>query len=489
MKKLLLSVGMAGVLLLTLFSAAWAVDQVVVDHAAYLRTEPALDATKLKLVPSGEKLTVLDASNQYWQKVQTVDGIVGYITTNSYYVKPVTTPAEDSTVHNQLTRQLKKGDTGEEVKQVQQLLSQAGFYQGKLDGEFGALMEKAVIAFQTKYKLVTDGLVGPQTWAKLTAVAGDTTSPGSGGTNPDQLTRQLKKGDTGEEVKQVQQLLSQAGFYQGKLDGEFGALTEKAVIAFQTKYKLVTDGLVGPQTWAKLTAVAGDGATNPGTSTVTTKVLGKGTSWETTMYVIKGQEPGKTVWVSGGIHGNEVAGYKAALQVKDWQVGKGTLLVIPELNKSGIKNNKRNSPYGDLNRAFPQSTKETADNALAKAIWNEYLQYKPDYLLDLHEGYDYHVQNSASVGQSIIYYPKGDMKTYGEKLVAQLNRTTPSSKRFSVLRYPIGGSLARAAGIFGSPAAILETSSKDPLSTRVANQLTAVRMLLEHAGLDPVPVN
>ncbi|MDD2421473.1 MAG: peptidoglycan-binding protein [Heliobacteriaceae bacterium] len=404
MKKLLLSVGMAGVLLLTLFSAAWAVDQVVVDHAAYLRTEPALDATKLKLVPSGEKLTVLDASNQYWQKVQTVDGIVGYITTNSYYVKPVTTPAEDSTVHNQLTRQLKKGDTGEEVKQVQQLLSQAGFYQGKLDGEFGALMEKAVIAFQTKYKLVTDGLVGPQTWAKLTAVAGD-------------------------------------------------------------------------------------GATNPGTSTVTTKVLGKGTSWETTMYVIKGQEPGKTVWVSGGIHGNEVAGYKAALQVKDWQVGKGTLLVIPELNKSGIKNNKRNSPYGDLNRAFPQSTKETADNALAKAIWNEYLQYKPDYLLDLHEGYDYHVQNSASVGQSIIYYPKGDMKTYGEKLVAQLNRTTPSSKRFSVLRYPIGGSLARAAGIFGSPAAILETSSKDPLSTRVANQLTAVRMLLEHAGLDPVPVN
>ncbi|MTV47386.1 hypothetical protein GJ688_00150 [Heliobacillus mobilis] len=218
-------------------------------------------------------------------------------------------------------------------------------------------------------------------------------------------------------------------------------------------------------------------------SPVTTKVLGKGTSWETTMYIIKGDKPGPTVWVSGGVHGNEPAGYKAAGQVKNWKIDKGTLIVLPEANKVGIKKFRRDSGFGDLNRAFPQSKKEGADNALAKAIWSEYLKYKPDYLLDLHEGFDYHVQNKDSVGQSIIYYPTGNMDDYASKLVSKLNKTTAYSKRFSKLKYPVGGSLARAAGIFGSKSAIFETGDDDPINTRVKNHLTAVEMFLNHAGV------
>ena len=56
--------------------------------------------------------------------------------------------------------------------------------------------------------------------------------------------RILKKGMKGDDVRVLQQALK---LYP---DGVFGPLTEEAVKQFQTKYGLVVDGVVGPQTWA-----------------------------------------------------------------------------------------------------------------------------------------------------------------------------------------------------------------------------------------------
>jgi peptidoglycan LD-endopeptidase CwlK len=67
----------------------------------------------------------------------------------------------------------------------------------------------------------------------------------------------LSNGDRGTAVKELQVLLTKAGF---KLvaDGIFGAGTEKAVKAFQAKYKLAVDGLAGKSTMAKLKAVTSE---------------------------------------------------------------------------------------------------------------------------------------------------------------------------------------------------------------------------------------
>ena len=54
----------------------------------------------------------------------------------------------------------------------------------------------------------------------------------------------------GEQVKQVQ---SKVGV---PVDGNFGPKTEAAVRAFQRDHSLVPDGIVGPETWAKLDGVA-----------------------------------------------------------------------------------------------------------------------------------------------------------------------------------------------------------------------------------------
>ena len=62
----------------------------------------------------------------------------------------------------------------------------------------------------------------------------------------------LKQGSTGGEVKEVQRRLKKWGYYNGSVDGVFGAGTRAAVIAFQKKNGLTADGVVGKATYKAL---------------------------------------------------------------------------------------------------------------------------------------------------------------------------------------------------------------------------------------------
>lgn len=59
-------------------------------------------------------------------------------------------------------------------------------------------------------------------------------------------------GDTGENVRQIQQKLSQWGYYFGTVDGVFGQATYDAVVRFQKKNGLRADGVVGSATAAAM---------------------------------------------------------------------------------------------------------------------------------------------------------------------------------------------------------------------------------------------
>ena len=61
----------------------------------------------------------------------------------------------------------------------------------------------------------------------------------------------LRKGEKGLEVRELQNLLVAKGA-KLKIDDDFGAATEKAVIAFQLANGLVGDGVVGAATWTEL---------------------------------------------------------------------------------------------------------------------------------------------------------------------------------------------------------------------------------------------
>lgn len=57
-----------------------------------------------------------------------------------------------------------------------------------------------------------------------------------------------KYGSTGEEVKQIQQILKNQGYYSGTVDGIFGNGTKNAVVAYQRDNGLDADGVVGSKT-------------------------------------------------------------------------------------------------------------------------------------------------------------------------------------------------------------------------------------------------
>ena len=217
------------------------------------------------------------------------------------------------------------------------------------------------------------------------------------------------------------------------------------------------------------------------------KVLAKGTKDATELYIIKAGKPGPTVMIVGGIHGNETAGYKAAEKFINYDLKRGTLLIIPRANQRAIENKSRMiNSVGDMNRQFPTSSSSSADTVLTREIYKVVKDYKVVWLMDMHESIDYHKLNPDSVGQTLIYYPANSTRSTVSNIVDSINRSVNYSyAKFTLLRYPAKGSLARAAGEYlGVHSFIFETCSKQSLSTRIDYQVKAANLLLKSLAMN-----
>ncbi|WP_270171754.1 spore cortex-lytic enzyme [Paenibacillus sp. SYP-B4298] len=62
----------------------------------------------------------------------------------------------------------------------------------------------------------------------------------------------LTIGSSGQDVNELQGRLKFLGYYDGKIDGQFGEKTKNAVTWFQWKFGLKSDGVVGAKTKLKL---------------------------------------------------------------------------------------------------------------------------------------------------------------------------------------------------------------------------------------------
>ncbi len=134
--------------------------------------------------------------------------------------------------------------------------------------------------------------------------------------------------------------------------------------------------------------------------TVTTSLIREGMKQETTVYKIHSGKPGSTVYVEGGMHGNEESGYWAAEDIRKWDIDAGTLIVLPKANIQGVKHERREWPPGmDLNRKFPIG--KPPKNALAKAIWAAIGDYDPDVFIDLHSSKGI-FKRGDGVGQNVF---------------------------------------------------------------------------------------
>jgi len=193
---------------------------------------------------------------------------------------------------------------------------------------------------------------------------------------------------------------------------------------------------------------------------------------------------GPTIMIVAGMHGNEPAPPMAAEQIAGWEITKGRLIIIPRANVLALDANKRHTPnedetHSDLNRQFP--TDDLPQTELASAIWSIVEEYQPALLIDMHEGYDFYKINSDSVGSSVIPDKTEYTRTLGKNVLETINKTiNDDAKQFSLLSYPVAGSLARAAHEkLSIPTMIIETTKKDQAITyRVRQQRLMVHQVL-----------
>ena len=132
-----------------------------------------------------------------------------------------------------------------EIATIQAQLNKKGCSVGTVDGIAGPATYNAVISFQNKNGLTADGQVGTATWDILF----DTVSGGTTYTRILKVTSPLMQGD---DVKAVQNKLNSLGYNCGTADGYYGNATKSAVISFQSAKGLTADGEVGPATWNAL---------------------------------------------------------------------------------------------------------------------------------------------------------------------------------------------------------------------------------------------
>lgn len=96
-----------------------------------------------------------------------------------------------------------------------------------------------------------------------TAKAPDSYRPVSPAPSSPSFCKVLKYGDSGEDVRCLQEQLRKAGYFHGEATGYFGSKTCDAVLAFQRDHGLVVDGVAGPQTLEALHAVTSGSVATP----------------------------------------------------------------------------------------------------------------------------------------------------------------------------------------------------------------------------------
>lgn len=169
----------------------------------------------------------------------------------------------------------------------------------------------------------------------------------------------------------------------------------------------------------------------------------KGTDYELNIYKIYGRNDGKTMFIVGGIQGDEPGGFLSADLYSELKLEKGNLIVIPRANFKSIILYDR-GPDGDMNRRFLDEPENSAMDKVVAIIME--LMRESDVFLNLHDGWGYHTptyidkwRNPSRFGQSIITDAdvfkcddgtELDLRTHAVDVVEETNRKIGDEQYF-----------------------------------------------------------
>ncbi len=125
--------------------------------------------------------------------------------------------------------------------------------------------------------------------------------------------------------------------------------------------------------------------------------------------VYRSKNPGPTVLLIGGIHGDEINGIEIVRRFIDQDISRylqrGSIIAIPVLNIFGFINFSREVPDGkDVNRSFPGSSRGSLAARVASTLAKKILPFV-DVALDFHTG------GASRYNYPQTRYTKGDTKS------------------------------------------------------------------------------
>lgn len=151
-----------------------------------------------------------------------------------------TPPSTGGTFRPESGDTLEFGESGPRVKDWQAKLVAHTGANIAVDGKFGQGTKDATINFQRFFGLTADGIAGPKTIGLMNYIIASK--------NPSRPV--LRVGSRGDDVVYLQKKIGYVG-----VDGIFGAITEARVKKLQRMWGLKADGIVGPNTWAKVNSL------------------------------------------------------------------------------------------------------------------------------------------------------------------------------------------------------------------------------------------
>ena len=129
-------------------------------------------------------------------------------------------------------------ETTAAVTELQQVMTDLGYYDGPIDGVYGDATTEGVKKMQTDLGVTADGVYGAETHDAL-------------------------KGKGKSIVMELQTELQTYGYYDGEIDGDYGQATQDAVKKLQTDLGVTADGKLGPETADAFTKAVKDGTITP----------------------------------------------------------------------------------------------------------------------------------------------------------------------------------------------------------------------------------
>ena len=148
--------------------------------------------------------------------------------------------------------QLRLGDSGTEVKNLQNRLKELGYYSGTDSGEFDEATEAALKQFEANYyekcygvaTVKLQSLLFSQSAVPAAGVepTADIVADGEAVQMPEELT-QLNFGNASAAVISLQQRLAQLGYLHGGVTGEYDYYTSCAVMRFEAAYDRELTGI------------------------------------------------------------------------------------------------------------------------------------------------------------------------------------------------------------------------------------------------------